>query len=171
MKYESPSYEVIYEMDYDGGTGSAMGVLIDGHVDFADVELFVAAVIPDEFWHTPERGFDVEHVYWRTSAFYDDEGNQTDSFTFVYDDSPLKGGKPATKLEIESTWEKRCIRHPFEVALTGIHKSRIPEEQADLADANGYVYLCRECYDDWAARLNAAVDEMRRKHSENEASS
>lgn len=136
--YQEVLYETIYEMDYDGGTGSLMGFLIEGHVDLADVDLFLAYTAP----------------------FYDDEGEKTDSFIYVYDADGSKGGTPATRLEIETTWEKRCIRHPFEVATTGISKRSIPEDQADLADEHGTVYLCEECYTDWNRRRIAEIDRM-----------
>lgn len=159
--YQRLSYETIHEIDYDGDTGSLMGFLIDGHVDLDDVDLFLATSAEEElYFDPPMRGFDIEHVWWRTTPFYDDEGTKTDSFIYVYDADDSKGGKPATKLEIESTWEKRCVRHPFEVAANGISKHSIPEDQADLADEHGTVYLCEECYTDWNRRRNEQIDRI-----------
>lgn len=153
-------YESIHEMD-DGGPGSCIGYLVAGHVEYFDIECFLARDV-DDFEDAPQRGFDIEHVWWRTEPYLDGDGDeQESSFIYVYDADGSKGGHAATKVEIETTWERRCFQHPFEVAKTALHKSRIALDEEHLADDRGYIYLCSECYDRWLARLDVALAKIR----------
>ncbi|KQO98595.1 hypothetical protein [Leifsonia sp. Leaf264] len=151
------SYETISELDYDGGIGSTTGILIDGHLDLFEVECFLARDAEEEFYDAPSRGFDVEHVYWRTEPYAGEDGdNEYDSYVYVWDKDDSKGGKPATKLEIETTWDRRCVNHEFEVAKSGVPIATIVESQHHLADDHGYIYLCEDCATSYDARLKAA---------------
>ena len=146
-------YEEFYESFGDGDLGSCNGFNVDGHLDFQEVEEFMATAASEWFDQddAPARGFDVRHQWVRKVPRHW-------GHTFQYQDHPGRGAKAVTRIEVETTWDKRCYRHPFEVAQSGLHESRFIDG-AGKGDSSGYIYYCRPCMD----RINAELAEATKK--------
>lgn len=129
--------------------GRVMGFHIAGHVDFADVELFMAAVEYEELARVGQRGFDVKHCWVRKVPC---EYGQR----YQYQNFAQQGARAVTVIEEETTWEKRCVVHPFEVAKCGVPKESVINGEA-LADERGYVHFCKPCHEDFDVRQKAAA--------------
>ena len=135
------SYEEFYETDGDGELGVCIGFNVDGHVDFQEVEEFMATVAPEyfdgDYRSAPERGFDVRHQWVRKVP-------REWGHTLQYQDAPGRGAKAVTRIEEETTWEKRCHRHPFEIAQAGYHESTFIDGEGK-GDEYQYIYYCSDC--------------------------
>ena len=140
-------YEPFYESHGDGDFGSCMGFNVDGHLDFQQVEEFMAIEAPEWFDQddAPLRGFDVRHQWVRKVP-------RPWGHVYQYQNTPGRGAKAVTRIEEETTWEKRCHRHPFEVAQSGLHEDRFIDGKGK-GDSSGYIYYCRPCMD----RINAEI--------------
>jgi hypothetical protein len=153
MSAPSFTYEKVREDDGSGDLGAVMGFNVSGHLDDRDIEVFLAGEVSSEWFDegTP-RGFDVSHCWVRKVPR--DFGH-----AFQYQDHAGPGAKAVTYFVVETTWEKRCWQHPFDVAHCGVHKETLIGCD-DIADAQGYVYMCRPCsksYDERLALARAAA--------------
>jgi hypothetical protein len=145
------SYDEIYESDGYGELGSLMGFNLEGHLDFQAIEEFMATEanewFPDE--DARSRGFDAEHLWVRKVP-------REWGFVYQYQSHPGRGAKAVTRIQEETTWEKRCHRHPFEVAQSGLHEDRFIDGKGK-GDECGFIYYCRPCMDRINAEFAAAA--------------
>jgi len=158
-------YDEIYEDDGAGELGSIIGFNIHGHIDFQQVEEFLADVAAEWFYedNAPDRGFDVEHLWVRKVPR--EYGSH-----YQYQSKPGRGAKAVTRLQVETTWDERCYKHPFEVATSGFHESAFIDGEGKGNDRQ-YIYYCRECSDRIRAEQDAARKEaMDRYYAEQAAS-
>jgi hypothetical protein len=159
MRYLSGKfdYDEVLEDDGAGGFDGIMGYNVKGHLDEADVEIFLQTVIAEEFWsgedtynEPPSRGWDVSFVYVRKVP-------REEGMAFFYQNNPGRGASKVTYFEINRQWEKRCAFHD-EIARTGVPVANaVDREELEARDLviDGYVYLCKACYDSYSARLEA----------------
>ncbi|UYM26627.1 hypothetical protein SEA_BAUER_78 [Arthrobacter phage Bauer] len=146
-------YDEIYEDDGGGDLGCLIGFNIHGHIDFQQVEEFLATEAAEWFddENAPERGFDAEHLWVRKVP-------REYGWSFQYQAAPGRGAKAVTRLQVETTWEKRCYRHPFEVASTGFHETAFIDG-AGKGDDRQFIYYCRPCADRIRGEQEAARKE------------
>jgi hypothetical protein len=158
------NYEPFYESDGEGELGACMGFNVDGHLDFQQVEEFMATVAPeyfgDEWRSAPLRGFDVRHQWVRKVP-------REWGHVYQYQNVPGRGAKAVTRIEEETTWEERCHNHPFEVARSGFHEATFVDGEGK-GDDQKYIYFCADCVkridaDREAARKKAMDDYYRQK--------
>ncbi|NWL13287.1 hypothetical protein DM793_18645 [Paenarthrobacter nitroguajacolicus] len=157
------TYDEIYETHGDGDLGSLIGFNLEGHLDFQQVEEFIATEAEEWFdgEEAPGRGFDSEHLWVRKVP-------REWGHVYQYQTKPGRGAKAVTRLQVETTWEKRCHRHPFEVAQSGLHEDRFIDGKGKGDDC-GFIYYCRPCMDrinaEFAAAAKKAMDEYEAERS------
>jgi hypothetical protein len=159
VRYKTGQFEFdeVLEDDGAGGFDGLMGYNVKGHLDPDDIEIFLQTVIAQEFWsgeetynEPPPRGWDVSFMYVRKVP-------REEGMAFIYQLSPGRGATQVTYFEINRQWEKRCAFHD-DIAVTGVPVQGAPDrEKLEAKDLviDGYVYLCRPCYDDYSERLAA----------------
>lgn len=167
------AYEISYEYD-EGFTGEIVAYNLLGHgIDLGDIELFLLDRYSDD--EIEEGGWEIREDWLRKVPAPDGDG-----MMHVYG-KPGRGSRAVTVLERPSGWSYWCINHPMEPAMTGHPVSQIIDGEAlvarrlsELAEAvdprpdvsaNGYIYQCRECSEDFSERLRQATLEAMRGHS------
>lgn len=185
-RYQYPEYDEVRE-DYDGELGNLMGWDLHGHLPFEDVDLFLAVMDWDYGDTDPSGDFEVEHLWRCTVPAHDLEGNEIDDYwSYDYSTEESEGRIPVTR--VWSSWITRywCINHPMEPYNVGVPASSIVDGEAivdaqllaqeDLLEAHpvvsrlsngpGYIHFCRDCYNDYDARLRAARAEALKQYEQ-----
>ena len=158
-------HNVVREWD-EGGCGSIMGFDIHGHVDFADVEFFLAN-LPYNYDEDGEGCFEVAHV-WRWQV------PREDGCVCTYTNHAARGATPVTQLLRPHSWDMFCLNHPFEPAVIGTpactmvdgeqivaeeleaQASRLDPRPVVTALNGGSIFMCRDCWTSFEKRQRAA---------------
>lgn len=117
-------YDTTHEM-CDGDLGSVMSIDAHGHLDDADVEMFMATAVAEELYDTLDFGLEVEHL-WRSMHPLDDEEYDEEEtgerWEYSYSAEERLGAIAVTRFQVASPW-----------AFAGDARSR----QLHEADASG----------------------------------
>ena len=155
-------YETSYEYD-EGFTGDILAYNLRGHsLDIDDIERFL---------HERYLGDEIDPSGWEIRESWLRKVPAPDSMMHVYSHKPGRGARAVTVLERPHGWPFWCINHPMEPATSGRHVSQVlggeelvARRLAELAEdvdprpdvAEGYVYMCRECSEDFSERQRRA---------------
>lgn len=162
-------YEPSYEYD-EGFYGNILAFNLRGHdLDLDVIESFLhERFLDDEIdWG----GWEVRESWLRKVPAPDGDG-----MMHHYTHKPGPGARAVTVLERPSGWPYWCINHPMEPAASGRPAPQVLDGEelvarrlAELAEEvdprrdveEGYVYMCRECSDDFSERLRLTYLEAR----------
>lgn len=169
-----PDYEISYEYDGEEYTGSISAFNIYGHGHHPDtIDTFLDAM--GEEGYADGGSWEVRETYLRKVPTHDGS-------LHIYG-SKGRGARAVTVIERESGWDYWCINHPCEPATSGIPATQcidgevfvtqrlIELEQeteprydvhrwdSRFGSSSSYIYMCRECSDDFHDRLAAARKE------------
>ena len=157
-------YETSYEYD-EGFIGDILAYNLRGHgLNVDDVERFLYERYLDD--EIDRDGWEIRESWLRKVPARDGDG-----MMHVYSNRPGPGARAVTVLEQPRGWPFWCINHPMEPATTGRPVSQVLDGEelvarrlAELAEdvdprrdvAEGYVYMCRECSEDFSERQRRA---------------
>ena len=105
------AYGTTHEMGYDGEIGSLCSLDASGHLDDADVEVFLASAFDEYFWDEEPLtfGIEVEHLWRVTQPFEfldgeEPEDGHAERWTYHYLTAERSGAIPVTRFLIDSPW-------------------------------------------------------------------
>ena len=156
----SLTYEPSYEHDGEDYTGEISAFNLHGHgLDLDEIEQFLLERYDED---------EIESGGWEIREDWLRKVPTRDGSMMHHYGSPGPGARAVTVLERPRGWSYWCINHPMEPAVVGRPTAQIIDGDALVArrlmvlageedprpdvDACGYVYLCRECGDDFTRR-------------------
>lgn len=167
-------YEISYEDDGDGYCGDILAININGHGHhFDDIELLLESMRDDELPYEEDGGC------WEVYESYLRKVPTPQGSAHIYSGKG-RGARAITVVERPQAWDYWCLNHPYEPARVGIPDEQIingealitqrlteldqeidPRRDVDRWEGRspGYIYMCRECSDDFHIRLAEARKE------------
>lgn len=163
-------YEISYEYDECGFSGSVLAINLRGHGHTPDdIDIFLDRM----FWYEQEIE---EEGEWEVRETYLRKVPHPEGGSMHIYGGPGRGARAVTVLERPSGWDYWCLNHPYEPASSGIPASQVidgedsvlkrmeeltqqddPRYDVDNRKGMGsYIYLCRECSTDFHERLGEA---------------
>ena len=156
----SLTYEPSYEHDGEDYTGEISAFNLHGHgLDLDEIEHFLQERYDED--EIESGGWEIREDWLRKVP------TPSGDSMHVYGKSG-RGARAVTVLERPNGWSYWCVNHPMEPAVVGRPTAQIIDGEALVArrlmvlageedprpdvDARGYVYLCRECGDDFTRR-------------------
>lgn len=148
-------FDVVYEDDGDE-LGYPMALHLMGHGHHLDEVQAALDQAADELGMVAGEGWDIEETFVRKvpAPF---------GWRFAYTGSRGRGASAvtlATPARVPAHW---CWRHPFEPWSTGFPVANITDAPMPCASPDGYLYMCRDCAEDFRTRLAEARKEAARR--------
>ena len=154
------TYEPSYEHDGEDYTGEISAFNLHGHgLDLDEIEQFLQERYDED---------EIESGGWEIREDWLRKVPTRDGSMMHHYGRPGPGARAVTVLEQPRGWLYWCTNHPHEPAAVGRPTAQIIDGDALVArrlmvlageddprpdvDARGYVYLCRECGDDFTRR-------------------
>ena len=154
------TYELSYEYDGEDFTGGISAFNLHGHgLDLDEIEQFLQERYDED---------EIESGGWEIREDWLRKVPTRDGSMMHHYSRPGPGARAVTVLEQPRGWLYWCTNHPHEPAVVGRPAAQIIDGEALVArrlmvlageedprpdvDARGYVYLCRECGDDFTRR-------------------